>query len=106
MDSRLTLTLYIYVRIHNSYSRLLGCLDVFPNIDRIKNVECPVMIIHGELDEEVPITHGKALHDAVPKDLRRPPWWVPGRGHNDLTDGRANLIEYIERLSRFMEGLD
>jgi len=87
-------------------SRLLGCLDVFPNIDRIKNVECPVMIIHGELDEEVPITHGKALHDAVPKDLRRPPWWVPGRGHNDLTDGRANLIEYIERLSRFMEGLD
>mmetsp|Transcript_19493 Transcript_19493/g.23225 ORF Transcript_19493/g.23225 Transcript_19493/m.23225 type:complete len:451 (-) Transcript_19493:336-1688(-) len=87
-------------------SRLLGCLDVFPNIDRIKDVECPVMIIHGELDEEVPITHGRALHDAVPKDLRRAPWWVPGRGHNDLTDGRANLIEYVERLSRFMEGLN
>lgn len=86
-------------------SRILGCLDVFPNIDRIKKVSCPVMIIHGELDEEVPITHGKALHSAVHKDLRRPPWWVPGRGHNDLTDGRANLIEYIERMTRFMESL-
>lgn len=86
-------------------SRILGCLDVFPNIDRIKNVSCPVMIIHGELDEEVPINHGKSLHGAVHKDLRRPPWWVPGRGHNDLTDGRANLIEYIERMNRFMESL-
>lgn len=87
-------------------SRLLGCLDVFPNIDRIKNVQCPVMIIHGELDEEVPISHGKALHNAVRESCQRPPWWVPGRGHNDLTDGRSNLIEYINRVSRFMESLD
>lgn len=87
-------------------SRLLGCLDVFPNIDRIKNVSCPVMIIHGELDEEVPITHGKSLYDAVRESCRRPPWWVPGRGHNDITDGRNNLIEYINRVTRFMDSLD
>jgi len=87
-------------------SRLLACLDIFPNIDRIKRVKCPVMIIHGELDEEVPISHGKTLHRAVQKDFRRPPWWVPGRGHNDVTDGRSNLIEYIERLKRFLDSLN
>merc|ERR1712046_136918 len=84
-------------------SRILGCLNVFPNIDRIQKVKCPVMIIHGELDEEVPIHHGKALHDAVKDDFKRPPWWVPQRGHNDLTDGRQNLIEYIDRLTGFMD---
>jgi len=87
-------------------NRLLACLDIFPNIDRIKRVQCPVMIMHGELDEEVPISHGKALHRAVRKDLRRTPWWVPNRGHNDVTDGRDNLVEYIERLKRFMANLD
>lgn len=30
-------------------SRLLACCDIFPNIDRIKRVSCPVLIIHGEV---------------------------------------------------------
>ena len=30
-------------------SRLLCCFDIFPNIDRIRNVQCPVFIIHGEV---------------------------------------------------------
>lgn len=29
-------------------SRLLACFDLFPNIDRIPNVQAPVFIIHGE----------------------------------------------------------
>lgn len=87
-------------------SRLLGCLDIFPNIDRIKRVNCPVMIIHGAQDQEVGIHHGKELFQAVPEEFRRPPWWVPDRGHNDITDGRSKLVEYIERLKSFFNGLD
>jgi len=87
-------------------SRLLGCLDIFPNIDRIKRVNCPVMIIHGVQDQEVGIHHGKELYEAVPEELRRSPWWVADRGHNDITDGRAKLVEYIERLKSFFNGLD
>lgn len=45
-------------------SRVLGCFDIFPNIDRIGKVLAPVMILHGEADEEVPVTHGKRLHAA------------------------------------------
>jgi hypothetical protein len=30
-------------------SRLLACFDIFPNINRIKKVKCPVYIIHGKV---------------------------------------------------------
>lgn len=45
-------------------NRALACLDIFPNVTRIKKVNSPVLIIHGMLDEEVSFSHGKALHDA------------------------------------------
>ena len=64
------------------------------------------MIIHGVQDQEVGIHHGKELHDAVPEEFRTPPWWVPDRGHNDITDGRTKLLEYIERVKSFLNRLD
>eukprot|EP00550_Attheya_septentrionalis_P011235 CAMPEP_0198305384 /NCGR_PEP_ID=MMETSP1449-20131203/57879_1 /TAXON_ID=420275 /ORGANISM="Attheya septentrionalis, Strain CCMP2084" /LENGTH=411 /DNA_ID=CAMNT_0044007917 /DNA_START=264 /DNA_END=1499 /DNA_ORIENTATION=- len=87
-------------------SRALACLDIFPNIDRIKKVQCPVMVIHGEQDEEVSVDHGLALHQAVPEELQRDPWWVRGRGHNDITDGPQKMTEYIRRLRTFLDSLD
>jgi len=87
-------------------SRALSCLDIYPNIDRMKKVHCPVMVIHGVMDEEVDISHGQALHDAVRGDLKREPWWVPDRGHNNLTDGRIKQMEYISRLKSYLKSLD
>jgi fermentation-respiration switch protein FrsA (DUF1100 family) len=87
-------------------SRALACLDIFPNINRIKKVQSPVMVIHGMLDEEVHFSHGQRLHEAVPEDCRRPPWWVKDRGHNDITEGRAKLLEYIQRLKGFFDSLE
>ena len=98
--------MHIYSYLILYHHRALACLDIFPNINRIQNVRCPVMIIHGLLDEEVHISHGKALHDAVPDDLKRNPLWVRDRGHNDITEGRSKLIEYIQRLKTFLESLD
>lgn len=86
-------------------SRALACLDIFPNIDRIKKVKCPVFIIHGKRDSEVPFEHGAALQMAVPEECRRDPWWVPEKGHNDIVDG-PGIVEYIQRLNRFVRSLD
>jgi len=86
-------------------SRALACLDIFPNIDRIKKVNCPVFIIHGKRDAEVVFEHGVALQAAVPEDCRREPWWVPDKGHNDIVDG-PGIVEYIQRLNRFVRSLD
>lgn len=85
-------------------SRALACLDIFPNIDRIKNVECPVFIIHGKDDSEVGFEHGLALQAAVPEDCKTDPWWVPHKGHNDIVDG-PNVVEYINRLNKFVRSL-
>lgn len=34
-------------------SRALCCCDIFPNIDRVRKVHCPVLLLHGNHDEEV-----------------------------------------------------
>jgi abhydrolase domain-containing protein 17 len=44
-------------------SRLLGCFDIFPNIDRIGMMNVPVFIIHGEEDEDVSCMHGIQLQE-------------------------------------------
>jgi len=87
-------------------SRALACLDIYPNIDRIKRVKCPVFIIHGVQDEEVDIGHGHSLYEAVDPVFRRDPWWVPDRGHNDITEGPGKMAEYIRRLRVFFESLE
>jgi len=35
--------------------------DIFPNVDRIKDVCCPVFIMHGTEDEVIEIEHAKVL---------------------------------------------
>lgn len=87
-------------------SRLLACLDIFPNINRIEHVRCPVMIIHGKMDQEVSFSHGEDLYNATPEEYRREPWWVPDRGHNDITEGQGKMAEYIRRLRGFLNSLE
>jgi fermentation-respiration switch protein FrsA (DUF1100 family) len=64
------------------------------------------MVIHGRLDQEVDISHGVELHKAVAPGLRREPWWVPDRGHNDIVEGAGKLAEYIRRIRGFLISLD
>jgi abhydrolase domain-containing protein 17 len=37
----------------------IGFIDMFLNIDKIENVECPVFLIHGKRDEVVPFEHSQ-----------------------------------------------
>ncbi|CAM9457927.1 unnamed protein product [Choristocarpus tenellus] len=62
--------------------------DLFPNIDRMANIQCPVFIIHGTRqdweDEVVPFWHGQELFFATPTKWRAKPFWVDGAGHNNI----------------------
>jgi len=40
--------------------------DKFRNIDKIGQVRCPVLVMHGEADEIVPLWHGQRLFQAAP----------------------------------------
>jgi fermentation-respiration switch protein FrsA (DUF1100 family) len=51
-------------------------------VDKIGRVRCPVLIMHGEADEIVPLWHGQRLFERAPG----PKMFVaiPGAHHNDF----------------------
>ena len=56
--------------------------DTFENLRKLPAVRCPLLIVHGEDDDVVPIHHGEVLFAAArePKRFFR----VKSAGHNDL----------------------
>eukprot|EP00933_Yihiella_yeosuensis_P074451 TRINITY_DN8338_c0_g2_i1.p1 TRINITY_DN8338_c0_g2~~TRINITY_DN8338_c0_g2_i1.p1 ORF type:complete len:261 (+),score=24.50 TRINITY_DN8338_c0_g2_i1:196-978(+) len=79
--------------------------DVFTNIDKIGNVCCPVMIIHGTRDEIVPVWHGQALHEGcVKKGIAYDAFVVEGGDHNNLENQAGDI--FYERLARFLHHLE
>lgn len=56
--------------------------DQFKNIDKLKNIHCPVLVLHGTRDWLIPCWHGRKLFQTAhePKLCL----WVEGAGHNDL----------------------
>lgn len=57
--------------------------DKYPTIDYIRNVQCPILVVHGEKDTLIPIHHAEALIEALPESqgqfIR-----LPNEGHNNL----------------------
>jgi pimeloyl-ACP methyl ester carboxylesterase len=38
----------------------------FPNLERIRNIYCPVLIVHSPDDGTIPFSHGERLYEAAP----------------------------------------
>ncbi len=72
--------------------------DRFPNIKRIRTIHSPLLVIHGENDEVIPVSHGRKLLDASPaSDKTFVP--IPGAGHNDLFEVAGD--EIIRQIADF-----
>lgn len=58
--------------------------DPFLSINHIEQVDEPVLIIHGDMDEAIPFQHGQRLYEAIKtsKYFHK----VKGGGHNNLYD--------------------
>ena len=56
-------------------------IDKFDNLNNIRKINCPVLIIHGTDDKIIPIWHGQKLF----KKANEPKFnlWVENAGHND-----------------------
>ncbi|ASC69206.1 Multifunctional-autoprocessing repeats-in-toxin [Halomicronema hongdechloris C2206] len=57
--------------------------DKFANRRKIRQVQCPVLIMHGEADRTISIEHGHQLYAAAPEPKQA--LWVAGADHNDFT---------------------
>jgi len=55
--------------------------DKFRNIDKIKNVNCPVLVIHGTDDRILPFWHGQALWEQA--QIPKLSLWVEKADHGD-----------------------
>ncbi|MFB2972952.1 alpha/beta hydrolase [Aerosakkonema sp. BLCC-F183] len=55
--------------------------DKFANIDKIKMVRCPVLIIHGTSDSVIPFSHGEQLFATANQPKRF--LWIEGADHNE-----------------------
>lgn len=71
--------------------------DKFKNISKIKNVRCPVLVIHGKQDEVIPHWHGKRLFQEANEPKLS--FWVEGAGHNNLFEVAGSL--YGQALREF-----
>lgn len=71
--------------------------DRFASIERIGGLSVPVLIVHGERDLTVPVSHGRKLLAAVPG--AKAGHFVPEAGHNDLYAFGVDAVvaEFVER---------
>jgi fermentation-respiration switch protein FrsA (DUF1100 family) len=71
--------------------------DRYDSLSRIGRVRAPILILHGEQDELVPIRLGRQLFEAAPEPKEF--WSAEGAGHNDLAQHGALeiAIDFIRR---------
>lgn len=76
--------------------------DQFSNIDRIGDVCCPTLLIHGTNDEIVPFAHGKALYKGLPHQHKVfQPFWAQKMGHNNIEVDATNA--FVRYLMEFLQ---
>ncbi|RZC91053.1 hypothetical protein C5167_028885 [Papaver somniferum] len=74
--------------------------DIFKNIDKIRHVNCPVLVIHGTSDDIVDWSHGKRLWELSKE--KYDPLWIKGGGHCNL----ETYPDFIKHLRKFMNAME
>ncbi len=70
----------------------------FENIDKIRSVLCPCLIIHAQFDHIIPFSQGKALYDACLSDAKFL-LEIKGANHNDIFF--RGMAPYLEQVKNF-----
>lgn len=75
--------------------------DMFPNIDRMKNIVCPVCVVHSIKDEIVPFYHGKEMYKAARNKFE--PLFIDGTTHNNIDKVDNTVFEHMEKFFKFVD---
>jgi len=89
-------------RLHYPFIPTAVVPDAYPSLRRIATMRAPLLVIHGDRDDIVPVGHGRALFEAAPQPKRLE--IVRGAGHNDLLDAMgasygATISEWARALA-------
>jgi uncharacterized protein len=83
------------------YPRFLFPDADFDTANRVARLKVPILVIHGTLDEIVPVHHGRNIYDSAsePKTILI----LDGAGHNDITDDYRD--EFVKAVRKFVSSL-
>lgn len=70
------------------------------NAERMREVRLPLLVIHGENDQVLPVENGQQLFDASPVEDKRI-LRIPQAGHNDILYRGANV--YFDAVGTFLD---
>jgi alpha-beta hydrolase superfamily lysophospholipase len=76
--------------------------DAYPSLRAIAGLRAPLLVLHGDRDELIPLAHGRALLDAAPEPKQLHVF--AGSGHNDLIE-RAGR-EYARVIADWASSLN
>jgi abhydrolase domain-containing protein 17 len=73
--------------------------DKFSNLVKLRKVRCPVLVMHGQADQTIPIQHGQTLFEAASEPKMS--LWIAEAGHNDFTEVAGKRLQ--QTLVSFQE---
>ncbi len=100
IESGFSNTLRLLARLGLPTEALTGIPDPIGNLDKIKEIKLPLLVIHGEEDSLIHVNHGQALYDASAagtKQILR----IANAGHNDLLFYGPE--QYFSSIAHFVE---
>jgi len=71
--------------------------DAYPSLRLVGDLRAPLLVLHGDRDELVPLMYGQELYDAAPEPKRM--HILAGAGHNDLVERAGN--EWAAAIAEF-----
>ena len=75
--------------------------DKFPNIDRIKNIKCPVCIVHSVKDEIIPFYHAREMYR---KSVNKfPPLYIDGTTHNNIDKNCDHVYQHMQKFFKHID---
>jgi fermentation-respiration switch protein FrsA (DUF1100 family) len=80
-------------------------LDRYETIRHLRDVKAPLLVVHGEDDEVIPVAMGRAVYAAAngPKEIAT----FPGAGHSDhhLHGSTEEIFRWIANLTRHRDAI-
>jgi len=80
--------------------------DRYDTVGHLRGVKAPLLVVHGEDDDVIPVAMGRAVYTAAngPKEIAT----FPGAGHSDhhLHGSTEEIFRWIENLTRHRDALE
>ena len=75
--------------------------DAYPSLRRVRDLRAPLLVVHGDRDDLVPLMYGQDLYEAAPEPKTM--HVLPGVGHNDLVERAGS--EWATAIAYFARGV-